>query len=157
MQLKIWEILSIYKLAFRLYHTLKGYVRYKTIISQNVSSKAQVKTFLFYKKVRPRSQDIHFFVFLIILWFTKSVTSWWVLVHETRCVFEYIIFEPQVIKSPNLAKLQIQTGKIIFKNLLNILEDWGWVPDPLQFNSLLQLLHNQLCQDSIVSFFWKGE
>ena len=37
-----------------------------------------------------RSQDIQVFVFLVIPWFTKSLTSWWVLVHETKHIFEYI-------------------------------------------------------------------
>ena len=38
------------------------------------------------------SQDIQVFIFLAIRWFTKSVTSQWVLVHETRCIFEYIFW-----------------------------------------------------------------
>ena len=32
------------------------------------------------------------FTFLTILWFTKSVMWWWVLEHETRCIFEYIFW-----------------------------------------------------------------
>ena len=39
-------------------------------------------------------QDIQVFVFLTIPWLTKSVTLWWVSVHETGCIFEYF-FEPQ--------------------------------------------------------------
>ena len=39
-----------------------------------------------------RSHDIQVFVFLTIPWFNKSVTSWWVLVHETRSVFDYIFW-----------------------------------------------------------------
>ena len=35
-----------------------------------------------------RSQDIQVFAFLTIPWLTKTVTSWWILVHETRCIFE---------------------------------------------------------------------
>ena len=38
------------------------------------------------------SQDIQVFVFSTILWFTKSVTSWWVSVHETGCILEYIFW-----------------------------------------------------------------
>ena len=38
-----------------------------------------------------RSQDIQDFVFLTI-WFTESVTSWWVVVHEAGCIFEYIFY-----------------------------------------------------------------
>ena len=43
--------------------------------------------FLFHRKVMFRSLDIQVFVFLTIPWFTKSVRSWWVLVHETGCIF----------------------------------------------------------------------
>ena len=40
-----------------------------------------------------RFQDIQVFVFLTIPpWFTKSVTSWWVLEHKTGCIFEYIFW-----------------------------------------------------------------
>ena len=53
--------------------------------------------FLFHRKVVFRSQDIQIFVFLTILWFTKFVTSWWVLVYEAGC-----IFEPQLINPSNL-------------------------------------------------------
>ena len=67
-----------------------GYLRYKTITSQSVSSKAQVKNFLYRRKVFFRSQDMQVFVFLTIPRSTKSVTSWWVLVHEKRCIFDYI-------------------------------------------------------------------
>ena len=36
-----------------------------------------------------------------------------------------VSFEPQWIKSPNLAIWQIQARAIIFRNLLNNLEDWA--------------------------------
>ena len=48
--------------------------------------------FLFHRNVMFRSQDIQVLVFLTIPWFTKSVTSRWVLVHETRYIFEYIFW-----------------------------------------------------------------
>ena len=49
------------------FHSLKGYLHYKTITSQNVPSKAQVKSFfLFHRKVMFYSKDIQFFVFLTI-------------------------------------------------------------------------------------------
>ena len=81
----IWWIFFPYSKAC----AFKGYLRYKTIISRNVSSEALVKSF-FRRKVIFRSQDIQVFVFLTIPWFTLSVTSWWVLVHETGCISEYI-------------------------------------------------------------------
>ena len=71
---------------------IKGYLCYKTITSQNVPSKAQIKNYLFRRKIMFRSQDIQVFVFLTIPWFTKSVTSQWVLVHKIRCIFEYIFW-----------------------------------------------------------------
>ena len=37
---------------------LKGYLRHKTITSQNVPSEAQIKNFLFRRKTMFRSQDI---------------------------------------------------------------------------------------------------
>ena len=46
---------------------------------------------------------------------------------------------------------------MIFRNLLNNLEEWCLAPNLFQFNNQLQLLNNQLCQDSTISFFWKGE
>ena len=45
---------------------LKGYLRYKTITSQNVSPEAQMKKFLFRGKIMFHSQDIQVFVFLTI-------------------------------------------------------------------------------------------
>ena len=42
-----------------------GYLRYKTVAFQIVSSEAQVKN-LFHRKVRFQSQDIQVFVFLIM-------------------------------------------------------------------------------------------
>ena len=52
----------------------------------------KLRIFLFHRKIMFHSQDIQVFVFLTSPWFTKSVTSRWVLVHETRYVFEYIFW-----------------------------------------------------------------
>ena len=52
---------------------LKSYLRYKMIISQNVSSEAQVKN-LVCRKVIFRSKDIQDFAFFTISSFTKFVT-----------------------------------------------------------------------------------
>ena len=51
-----------------------------------------------------RSQDIQVLVFLTIPWFAESVTSSWVLVHETECIFEYIFWNTthKVIKLDQL-------------------------------------------------------
>ena len=66
---------------WKLFWVLQGYLHYKTITSQNVISEAQVKNFLFCRKVMFHYQDIQVFVFLAIPLFTKTVTSWWILVH----------------------------------------------------------------------------
>ena len=73
---------------------IKGYLRYKTktITFQMCHLRHRLIIFLFYRKVMFHSQDIHVFVFLTIPWFTKSVRSWWVLVHEAGCIFEYIFW-----------------------------------------------------------------
>ena len=66
------------------------------------------------------SQNIQVFVFLTILWFTKSVTSWWVwwvLVHEKGCIFEYI-FWTTTYKVTKLGKLRRTEAK--FKDLFNL-------------------------------------
>ena len=54
---------------------LKGYLRYKTRTSQNVSFEAQVKNFFIRRKVMFLSQDILVFVFLTIPRSAKYVTS----------------------------------------------------------------------------------
>ena len=65
-------------------------------------SEAQVKNFVFHRKVMFRSRDIQVFVFLANPWFTKSVTF-----DEYECMrlgaFLNIPFEPQLIKAPNLS------------------------------------------------------
>ena len=47
---------------------------------------------LFRRKVIFHSQDIQVLVFLTIPWFTKFVMSWWVFIHETGCIFEYLFW-----------------------------------------------------------------
>ena len=59
---------------------VKGYLRYKTITSQNVSSEAQVTTNFFVEKLCS---------FLKI--FTKSVMSWWTFVHEIITNFSQLV------------------------------------------------------------------
>ena len=53
---------------------LQGYLCYKTITSQNVPSKAQIKNFLFRRKIMFRSQDIQVFVFLTMIYQISDVT-----------------------------------------------------------------------------------
>ena len=47
----------------------------------------RLRILLFDRKVIFCSRDIQVFLFLTIPWFTKSVTSWQVLVNEKRCIF----------------------------------------------------------------------
>ena len=70
----------------------KGYFRYQTITSQNVLSEAQIKNFLFYRKLMFHSQDIQFFVFLtfnhpMIYQICDIMMS---IVNETGLILEYI-------------------------------------------------------------------
>ena len=46
--------------------SLKGYLCYKTITSENVPSEVQIKNFLFPRKVMFRSRDIQIFIFSTI-------------------------------------------------------------------------------------------
>ena len=50
------------------------------------------RIFLFCRKVMFCSQNIQVFVDLAIQRFRKPVMAWWVLVHETGCIFEYIFW-----------------------------------------------------------------
>ena len=59
---------------------LKGYLCYKTI---------RLRIFLFQSRIMLHCQDIQVFAFLTTPWF---VTSSWVLVHETKYIFEYIFW-----------------------------------------------------------------
>ena len=72
----------------------KGYHCYKAITSQNVSSETQVDNFYFVERLYSFSRYSSF-VFLTFPWFTKFVTSWWVLAHEKGRMYP---FEPQVIE-----------------------------------------------------------
>ena len=71
---------------------LKGYLCYKKINSQNKPSQAQVKNFFVWWESYIPFSRYSSFVFLTIQCFTKFVTSWWVLVHETGYIFEYIFW-----------------------------------------------------------------
>ena len=56
--------------------TPQNYQKLYTITFQNVLCEAQVKIFLFHRKVTSHSPDIQAFAFLSIPWFTKSVMPW---------------------------------------------------------------------------------
>ena len=71
-----------------------------------------------------RSEDTQVFVFLTIPWFTKSVTSRWALVYETRCIFEYI-FWTTTQEVTKLGQLIDKNKGDNFSNFLNNFEDWG--------------------------------
>ena len=81
---------------------LKGYLRCKIKLLKMCHLRHRLRIVLLCRKVVFSSQDIQVFVVLTIPWFTKSVVSRWVLVHETRS-FLNIFFEPQLIKWSNLA------------------------------------------------------
>ena len=74
-----WELLGVLE---------KGVLR-------NVKGGTGWKFFIF-RKVSFRSQDNHVSAFLTISWFPKFMKSWWVLVHETGSVSEYIFWTTSV-------------------------------------------------------------
>ena len=55
--------------------SVKGYLFYKMLTSQNVSSEAQFKIFYFVEKLCSVFKIFNFCLFLTIRWFSKSVTS----------------------------------------------------------------------------------
>ena len=116
----------------------------------------RLRIFLFHRKVMFRSQDIQAFVSLTISWFTKSVMSWWVLLHETGCIFEYIFWTTTHYITKHIQLIDISKGNNFQESLEQF---WGLElsPRPFQLSNLLQFLYNQLCQDYSVSPFWKGE
>ena len=52
----------------------------------------RLRIFLFCRKIMFRYHDIQVFVYLTIPWLIIFTTSRWVLVHETRCIFEYVFW-----------------------------------------------------------------
>ena len=70
-------------------HYFKGYLSYKRTTCQNVSFDALVKIFFILLERYSRYSS---FCIFNIPWFTKSMRSWWVLVHEAGCIFEYIFW-----------------------------------------------------------------
>ena len=48
--------------------------------------------FYFIERLCSVLEILKFLYFLTISWFTKSVMSWWVSVHETVCIFECIFW-----------------------------------------------------------------
>ena len=54
--------------------------------------RCRLKFFYFIGKLCYILKIFKFFVFLTIPWFTKYVTSWWMLVDETGCIFEFMFW-----------------------------------------------------------------
>ena len=82
------KVIQSVKPAQSLLHAeLKGYLRYKTITYQNVSSGAQVKNFFILWK-----SDVPFSRYSGFCIFNHLMTSRWVLVHKTGYIFEYIFW-----------------------------------------------------------------
>ena len=88
-----------------------------------MSSEAQGNHLLFPLKVMPFVLKIFkFLYFQPTLWFTKSMTSWWVLLHETGYIFEYILWTTTHYET-KLDQLRDLVTKT-FRNPLNNLQDW---------------------------------
>ena len=77
--------------------SIKGYLHYKTITSQNVSSDAQVKNFFISEKSYiPFSRYSNFCIF-------NYTMIYQICDIMRQGTFLNISFEPQLMKSPNLA------------------------------------------------------
>ena len=117
----------------------------------------RLRIFLFRWKIMFCSQDIQAFAFLTISWFTKSVMSWevfstWDRVHLWICLLNHNSQSHQTW--PNDRYKQGREFSGIF---WRIWRTGARSQVIFQFRNLLLLLNNQLCQDSSVSSFWKGE
>ena len=65
---------------------------------------------MFHRKIIvPFSRYSQGFIFLTILWFAKSVTSWWVLENETWCILEYL-FWTSIHSSTKLGQIISDNG-----------------------------------------------
>ena len=92
--------------------------------SHNGPSEAQIRYFLFHRKVMFCSRDIQAFIFLIIPRFTKSVTSWWVLVRETVHFWIYLL-NHHTLKPTKFGQLIDISNSNIFLKSFKQLKDWG--------------------------------
>ena len=105
---------------------LKGYFHCKTVTSQNVSSEAQVKNFLFRRNVMFLSRGIQFFcifnhpIVYQICDVVMSISTW------DRSHF-WISFKPHLIKSPNLVNDRHKQGQYFSKIFLNDVKCLGQV------------------------------
>ena len=88
----IYQILFIFLFFCLLFLYLKVTSATKRWFLKMCHMRLRLRIFLFRRKVMFHSQDIQVFLFFTIPWFTKSVTSWWVLVHDIGCTFEYIFW-----------------------------------------------------------------
>ena len=83
----------LHLMFFWLIFIIKGYLGYKMITSQNVPSKAQTKNFLIsWKNYLPFCRYSSFCIFNHPMIYQISDVTIWVLVHEARCIFEYIFW-----------------------------------------------------------------
>ena len=76
--------------SFLCWFSFKGYLCYKTITITH--QRHRLGIVLFRRNIMFRSQYFQVFVFLTFSWFAESVTSRWVLVLESRYIFEYIFW-----------------------------------------------------------------
>ena len=116
----------------------------------------RLRIVLFFRKVMFRTQDIKFLFFNhsmicqncdVIM----SISTW------DRVHFSIYLLNHNSLGHQTWPTDRYKQGTTIFSNLLNNLEDVGYVPGPFQFSNLLQLVNNQLCQDPSVSLSRKGE
>ena len=126
------------------------------VIFHNVPSEALVKNFFYLvENLCSILKIFKFFLFLTIPWFTKSVTSWWILVHETGLIFEYIFWNT-THQVTNLGQLiDISKGN----NFQEFFEQFGWLGLSSRFLFSLATCSNYSISNyvmiSIIHFFGK--
>ena len=129
----------------------KGYLCYKMITSQIVPSEAQIKNFFISKKnYVPFWRYSSFCIFNHPMIYKICDVTMSIIIWDN--MHFWIIFWTTTHEVTKLGLLiDISKGN----NLLNNLENWDYIPGPFHFSNIPQLLNNQLCQDSSVSFFVK--
>ena len=86
----------------------------------------RLRTFLFHRKVLFLSWDIKVFVFLTSPWFTKSVMSWWVLVHETGYIHFWVyLLNQNSLTYETLSFYRYKEGQYISEIFWTIWRTWA--------------------------------
>ena len=84
----------------------------------------RLRIFSFHRKVMFRSRDIQVFVYLTVSWFTKSVTSWWVLSHDRVHSWTYLLNHNSLTRQTWLID-RYKQGQYLFEIFWTIWGTWA--------------------------------